>query len=280
MKLTANSANSRVGFFRFWSDRFSSGARNRQLISQLVKLRLTQQYKRTFLGSVWIVFGPLLGIAIWLVLNYSGVYKPGETSIPYAGYLLLSMSIWIFFTNFYKLIATCVSESGRMLMEVPLNMEAKIMERIMVAIVNFIIPFTLNIILLLILGVDFSFQSLLFFPTLIPLILVGISFGVFVSLIEVVFNDIYIIASQGLTLLMYFTPVVYTNNVDSPFLQSAFKYNPLTYLLSVPRDLLIGAPINNWANYWISAGLALVLFIIVIQFFFKSYSKIVERIFE
>lgn len=280
MKLTANSANSRVGFFRFWSDRASSVKRNQHLIKQLVILTLTQQYKRTFLGSVWLVLGPLLSVAIWLVLNYSGVYNPGETSIPYEGYLLLSMSIWIFFTNFFKLMATCVSESGRMLMEVPLEMEAKLAEKILVVLVNFIIPFAINIILLLFLGVKFSFSSLLFFPALIPLILVGVSFGVFVSLIEVVFNDIYIIASQGLTLLMYFTPVVYTNNVKSEFLQTMFKYNPLTYLVSVPRDLLIGEPVTNWNYYWISSAVALVLFIIVIQFFFKSVNKIVERIFE
>lgn len=266
--------------FQFWKDRIQSVKRNKHLIWQLLNLSLTNQYKRTFLGSVWLVLGPILSVTIWLILNYTGIYNPGESSVPYTGYLLLSMSIWIFFSNFFKLIATSVTESGSMLMEMPFDMEAKLVEKILVTIINFLIPFTLNIVVLLILGVRFDWSSLLFFPTLIPLILLGIAFGVFISLIEVVFNDILLVASQGITLLMYFTPVVYTDKVESPFLQQIISINPLTYLLGVPRDLLVGTPIVSWNEYWLSAGFALVVFILVIHFFFKSVYKIVERIFD
>ncbi len=268
------------GFIGFWQKRFSTVYRTRHLIRQLFFISLTNQYKKTFLGAVWIVLGPILSVTIWLILNYTGIYNPGETSIPYVGYLLLSMSIWIFFSNFFKLIATCVTESGSMLMEMPFDMEAKIVERILLSIVSFIIPFTLNMIVLLILGVEFSWSSLLFFPTIIPLILLGIAIGVFVSLIEVVFNDILLIAAQGLTLLMYLTPVVYSDKVDSEFLQSAINVNPLTYLLGVPRNLLVGEPVTQWNEYWISTGFTIVIFIVVIHFFFGSVYKIVERIFD
>ncbi len=266
--------------FRFWMDRIQSVRRNKHLIRQLFNLSLTNQYKRTFLGSAWIVIGPILSVTIWLILNYTGIYNPGESSVPYPGYLLLSMSIWIFFSNFFKLIATSVTESGSMLMEMPFDMEAKLVEKILIAIVNFLIPFALNIVILLLMGVEFSFSSLLFFPTLIPLMLLGIAFGVFISLIEVVFNDVLIVASQGLTLLMYFTPVVYTDRVNSPFLQQIIAVNPLTYLLGVPRNLLIGEPVTHWTEYWISVAIAIVAFVLVIHFFFKSVYKIVERIFD
>ncbi len=213
-------------------------------------------------------------------MNYSGIYNPGDTTIPYVGYLLLSMSIWLFFVSFFKQLATAVTESGRMLMEAPFEMEAKLMEKILLNLINFLIPLTLNIVLLLIMGVTFNASALLFFPTLIPLILLGITIGIFFSLIEVVFNDVYLIVNQGMNVLMFLTPVVYTNNVKSEFLQAIIKYNPLTYLLSIPRDLLVGAPIANWDGYWISSGIAIVLFVLVIHFFFNSVYKIVERIFE
>jgi lipopolysaccharide transport system permease protein len=280
MKLTSKTRGFSPSFFQFWKDRINAVRRNKHVIRQLLYLSLTNQYKKTFLGSVWLVLGPILSVTIWLILNYTGIYSPGETTVPYTGYLLLSMSIWIFFSNFFKLVATSVTESGSMLMEMPFDMEAKIVEKILLVIISFIIPFILNIFLLLFLGVKFSFSALLFFPTLVPLMLLGIAIGVFVSLIEVVFNDILLIASQGMTLLMYFTPVVYSDTVQSPFLQSIFKYNPITYLLGVPRNLLVGAPVNNWDAYWISSAFALLLFMVVIHFFFRSVYKIVERIFE
>ncbi|AEV32721.1 ABC transporter permease [Owenweeksia hongkongensis] len=280
MKVAYESTATSVGFFRFWQDRFKAVARNRQLIKQLLFLSLTEQYKKTLLGSIWLVINPILSILIWLIMNYSGIYQPGETTIPYVGYLLLSMSIWLFFVSFFKHLATGVTESGRMLMEAPFEMEAKLVEKVLLNIVNFAIPLTINMVVLIIMGVSFGWSSLWFLPTLIPLMLLGISIGVFFSLIEVVFNDIYLIVNQGMNVLMFLTPVVYTTKVNSEFLQTIIYYNPLTYLISIPRDLLIGAPIEDWSGYWVSSGFALLVFVFVMHFFFNSVYKIVERIFE
>lgn len=280
MRVAADSPNKGNGFIGFWQSRISSVRRNKQLIRQLLFLSLTEQYKKTWLGSLWLIVNPLLSILIWLIMNFSGIYQPGETSIPYVGYILLSMSIWLFFVSFFKQIATAVTESSRMLMEAPFEMEAKLVEKILLNIINFIIPLSINLIVLLAMGVSFGWSSLWFLPALIPLMLLGISIGVFFSLIEVVFNDIYLIVNQGMGVLMFLTPVVYTTKVDSDFLQRIILVNPITYLLSVPRDLLIGDPVTSWTGYWISAGLALFVFILVIHFFFNSVYKIVERIFE
>ena len=280
MRVAADSPNKGNGFIGFWQSRISSVRRNKQLIRQLLFLSLTEQYKKTWLGSLWLIVNPLLSILIWLIMNFSGIYQPGETSIPYVGYILLSMSIWLFFVSFFQQIATAVKESSRMLMEAPFEMEAKLVEKILLNIINFIIPLSINLIVLLAMGVSFGWSSLWFLPTLIPLMLLGISIGVFFSLIEVVFNDIYLIVNQGMGVLMFLTPVVYTTKVDSEFLQRIIQVNPITYLLSVPRDLLIGDPVTSWTGYWISAGLALFVFILVIHFFFNSVYKIVERIFE
>jgi lipopolysaccharide transport system permease protein len=272
MRVAADSPNKGNGFIGFWQSRISSVKRNKQLIKQLLFLSLTEQYKKTWLGSLWLIVNPLLSILIWLIMNFSGIYQPGETSIPYVGYILLSMSIWLFFVSFFKQIATAVTESSRMLMEAPFEMEAKLVEKILLNVINFIV--------LLAMGVSFGWSSLWFLPALVPLMLLGISIGVFFSLIEVVFNDIYLIVNQGMGVLMFLTPVVYTTKVDSDFLQRIIQVNPITYLLSVPRDLLIGDPVTSWTGYWISAGLALFVFILVIHFFFNSVYKIVERIFE
>jgi len=280
MVSTTEQEPKRIPIISFWSDRIAAVKRNKQLINQLLFLSLTEQYKKTILGSVWLFIHPLLSIFIWLIMNYSGIYNPGETNIPYVGYILLSMSIWIFFTSFFKQLATSVTESGRMLMEAPFEMEAKIAEKVLLNCINFAIPLVLNIIILLAMGVRFDWSALLFLPALIPLMLIGISVGVFFSLIEVVFNDIFLIVNQGMNVLMFLTPVVYTKNVDSEFLQTVIKYNPLSYLIDIPRNLLVGEGVGDLTGYWIATGIAVVSFIAVIHFFFNSVYKIVERIFE
>jgi lipopolysaccharide transport system permease protein len=277
---SASKINSVSSPLLFWRKRIEALRNNRYLIIRLFQLSLTEQFKRTFLGSLWLVLGPLLGIIIWLILNYTGLYNPGETGIPYPAYLLLSMTLWNFFTGFFRLLSTTVTESGRFLLEVPFQMEAKLAEKTLLALVHLAIPMALNIIVLSLMGISFSLNSLLSIPALLPLILLGMSIGIFISLIEVVFNDILLIAGQGMTLLMYLTPVVYSEQVNSTLLRTVIQFNPLTYLIGVPRNLLVGLPVENWGAYWLSAVGSALVFLAVVWLFFRSVSKIIERILE
>ncbi len=271
---------SRFNIFCTWKEIVINLKQNWELVKQLLILSLTRQYKKTFLGSSWLFIQPIIGIIVWIILHSSGVYSPGDSTIPYPAYILLSMSIWTFFANFFKNIGTSVTESGRMLMEVAFPLEIKIVERTLFTIINFSIPLCLSIIVLLVLGVELQLSSLLFIPAIIPLMLFGIAISVFFSLLEVVFNDMFLIVNQGLGLLMYLTPVVYTKNVDSELLQLIIKYNPLSYLISIPRDILTGTTITDWNGYWISVLFVVILFIVVIQFFILSAKKIIEKILE
>lgn len=79
---------------------------------------------------------------------------------------------------------------------------------------------------------------------------------------------------------MYITPVVYSNDVNSSLLQKIIKHNPLTYLISVPRDLLIGIKPAYMQGFWISTLIVTLFFIIVVQFYYFSVNKIVEKILE
>lgn len=279
MNINSNRLKER-GIISFWKARIDSVVRNRFLIKELLYLSLTEQYKKSLLGKFWVLIYPFLSISAWLVLNYAGMYEPGATKIPYVAYLLLSMSIWLFFTSFFKHLATSVTESGKMLMEAPFEMEAKIVEKILLSIINLLIPLSISLLVLLVMGVEFSWSIIFAIPTLIPLMLMGISIGVFFSLIEVIFNDIYLAVNQGMNVLMFLTPVVYTEKVDSPLIQQIITYNPLTYLISVPRNFLVGEPIEDWTGFIYSSLLAFFIFIIVIHFFFNSVYKIVEKILD
>ena len=280
MKITAYGKGYSRGFFQFWKDRYTNVRNNRTLIWQLLVLSLTQQYKKTLLGSLWLLITPILGILVWLVLHYAGIYNPGETSIPFAGFILLSTSIWNLFISFFLNLGASASESGMMVLEAPFNMEIKLVEKTLFTLVNFAIPLMLNLIVLIALGVPLGWSALLFIPALLPLMILGVAIGTFFSLIEVVLHDVYIVAHKAMGVLMFLTPVVYSENVDSAFLQTIIRYNPLTYLISVPRNLLMNSPVENISYYWLAAALSIFLFVASVHFYFNSVYKIVEKILE
>ena len=256
-----------------WKRIFRNLKKSKELLNQLFYINLTSQFKKTILGSSWLFFDPVISILVWLLLHKAGVFSPGEMNIPYPAYILLSMSI-------FNTIGTSVTEAGRMLLEVSFPMEIKIAEKSLINVVNFIIPLVINIVVLIILGVPFSLQSLLFIPALIPLALLGMAFGIFSSLIEVVFHDLFLLFKRSLRLLMYITPIIYSKNVNSDILQTIMKYNPLNYLISVPRELLTGNEVTDMSSYWISGAIALLIFLVVMQIYYHTVNKVIEKILE
>ena len=263
-----------------WKQIFRNLKRSKELLYQLFYINLTSQFKKTILGSSWLFFDPVISILVWLLLHKAGVFTPGEMNIPYPAYILLSMSIWTFFVGFFNTIGTSVTEAGRMLLEVSFPMEIKIAEKSLINVVNFIIPLLISVVVLIILGVSFTLQSLLFIPALIPLAFLGMSIGIFSSLIEVVFHDLFLLIKRSLRLLMYITPIVYSKNVNSDILQTIMKYNPLNYLISLPRELLTNNEVTNISSYWISCAIALLAFLVVMQIYYHTVNKVIEKILE
>lgn len=248
------------------------------LIRLLMRIELTAQFKKTILGQSWLLINPLINLAIWLLFKYSGVFQPGNTGIAYPAYLLLSLSLWTFFVGFFEYIGNSLTQSARILREVQLPVEVIVAQKVAANWVSFAIPLLLNIVVLLLFGVRFTLSSLLFIPALFPLMLLGVLLGLFFSLIEVVAHDIYLLFRRSLKLLMYLTPVVYSQSIESQLLQTIMHYNPLTSLLVLPRNLLVGIPVGNWSNFALWTGIVVILFIVVLQLFYHSARYTIERI--
>jgi len=76
-----------------WSDILSNIKNYRFLIIQLVRIDILSGYKKSYVGILWMVIYPILSVIIWVILNGAGIIQPGESSIPYPAYVLLSTSI-------------------------------------------------------------------------------------------------------------------------------------------------------------------------------------------
>ena len=71
----------------------------RELIWQLFKRDFLMQYKKSFFGVGWILLAPLIGFASWVFMNAAGVLKPGDMNFPYPAFVLISTTLWGFFSS-------------------------------------------------------------------------------------------------------------------------------------------------------------------------------------
>ena len=266
-----------LGFFKSWVVMARNIVNSRELIWQLFKRDFFASYKKSFIGITWIFVAPIMGIVSWVFLNMTGMLHPGEVGVPYPAYVLIGSSMWGLFMGFFNSANATLSAGQALVMQVNYPHEALLFKQTAQHLANFSIAFIINIAVLLAFKVIPGWQ-IIFFPLVaIPLFFLGAAIGLIASMISIVAVDISRIINMGMGLLMYLTPIIYSDKVTSPLAQSIIKWNPLTYLVCSTRDIIIYGKLYNVSGYFICTGLSFLLFMISWRLFFVSEDRIIER---
>jgi lipopolysaccharide transport system permease protein len=266
-----------LGFFETWAVMAKNIVNSRELIWQLFKRDFLASYKKSFIGITWIFIAPIMGIVSWVFLNITGMLHPGEVGVPYPVYVLIGTSMWGLFMGFFNSANATLSAGQALVMQVNYPHEALLFKQTAQHLSSFSIAFLMNIAILLAFKVMPGWQ-IIFFPLVaIPLFFLGAAIGLVTSMISIVAVDISRTINMGMGLLMYMTPVIYSDKVDSQLAQTIIKWNPLTYLVCSARDIIIYGSLYNPIGYFICAGLSFLLFMISWRLFYVSEDRIIER---
>ncbi|MDY7038256.1 MAG: ABC transporter permease [Thermodesulfobacteriota bacterium] len=266
-----------LGFFRTWVVMAKNIVNSRELIWQLFKRDFFASYKKSFIGITWIFVAPIMGIVSWVFLNMTGMLHPGEVGVPYPVYVLIGSSMWGLFMGFFNSANATLSAGQALVMQVNYPHEALLFKQTAQHLANFSIAFLINIAVLLAFKVIPGWQIIFFPMVAIPLFFLGAAIGLIASMISIVAVDISRIINMGMGLLMYLTPIIYSDKVTSPLAQSIIKWNPLTYLVCSTRDIIIYGKLYNASGYFICTGVSFLLFMISWRLFFVSEDRIIER---
>lgn len=247
-------------------------------IFQLVRISFIGQFKRSFFGLLWLFLLPLIAVVAWVLLHGAGIVEPGDTNIPYPAFVLLSTSIWGFFADMAKSASTILNDRSGMIIMTRFPHEVLVVERVVVHVIRFIIPFLINIAVLLLFGVRFTWLVLLFPLTLLPLLLLGLALGLIVTLLRVVAFDLAKLFDQGINFLMFLTPVVYAPQVSISWLSKVIHYNPLTYLIGFSRDVLTEGTFYEPITWAFCFILSLIFFLFAVRIFLIAEKRMVERL--
>lgn len=156
--------------------------------------------------------------------------------------------------------------------------EVLVMEKIWVHILRFTIPFVINLVVLLLFGIQFTWVALLFPFTLLPLLALGIGLGLIISLFRVVAVDIAQLFDRGIGFLMFLTPVIYTDEIKIEWLSKIVTYNPLTYLVGFSRDVLTQGTFFEPPTYGLCIFLTIIFFLFAFRIFLIGEPRVIERL--
>ncbi len=250
---------------------------SRELIWQLFKRDFFASYKKSFIGVSWIFIAPLAGIVSWVFLQKTGMLHPGDMEIPYPVYVLIGTSMWGLFMGFFNSANATLSAGQALVMQVNYPHEALLFKQTAQHLANFIITFVMNIAVLLAFKVMPSW-GIIFFPIVaLPMFFLGAGIGLVTSMISIVAVDVSRFINMGMGLMMWVTPVIYSDKVENPIVQTIIKWNPLTYLVCSTRDIILYGKLYHPTGYFICAGLSFLFFMISWRLFFVSEDRIIER---
>jgi len=193
---------------------------SRELIWQLFKRDFFSSYKKSFIGITWIFVAPIMGIVSWVFLNMTGMLHPGEVGVPYPVYVLIGTSMWGLFMGFFDSAKETLSAGQTLVMQVNYPHEALLFKQTAQHLANFSIAFVMNIAVLLAFKVIPGWQIIFFPLVVLPLFFLGAAVGLVASMISIVAVDINRVINMGMGLLMYMTPVIYSDKVDSQLAQT------------------------------------------------------------
>lgn len=266
-----------LGFFKIWQVMIRNIIESRDLIIQIFKRDFLAGYKKTFLGWSWLIVSPLIGIISWVFMQKTGILNPGKIDIPYPVYVLIGTSMWGLFTSIITFSSATLSAGSDLIMQVNYPHEALLVKQIAQVLASFIISFAFIIAVMLLFGI-FPSWEIIFFPiVIIPMFLLGLAIGLIVSMISVITVEINNVINVVLSVLLFTTPIIYSNNVENSFVLYMIKWNPLTHLICSARDILLYGRLYHTWGYIIVSTLSLLLFLFSWRTFYVSENKLVER---
>jgi len=234
-------------------------------------------FRQSFLGILWAFIPPFFTAAAWVFLNLTGAVNISDTGVPYPVYVFCGTILFQTFLESLNAPAVAVNNGKGMLSKLNFPREALLLNAFYSLLFN--LGFKLIALVIIALALRFHFGwSLLLFPSgVMGSILLGFSIGVFLIPFQMLYTDFGRMIALGGQVLMYLTPVVYPMPA-SGVLYYINKFNPITYIITVPRAWFTGQDAGSLLPFLSVCGFSLIILFLGWVLYRITMPIIIERV--
>ena len=252
---------------------------SRHVIAQLFWRDFIAQFRQKILGYFWALLNPILGIISFLFLFFIGVLRPGDGEIPYTVYVLVGSTIWGCLPGAMGAVGGGLQAQSDLIMRTRIPKLALAVSSLAGLLYGIVISMVTMAAVLLVMGRTPSWWFLIYPLLVLPLVLLGTAAGLVLSVVGPIARDLIALATQALAFVMYVTPVIYLHStIQNPLVKRIIDWNPITYLVDIPRSLICLGHAEN-INAFIGVALAtIVLVTIALRIFYLLEDLVAERL--
>lgn len=252
---------------------------SRHVIVRLFWRDFIAQFRQKILGYFWALLSPLLGIASFLFLFLIGVLHPGEGEIPYTLYALVGSTIWGGLPGAMGAVSGGLQAQADLIMRTRIPKLALAVSSLAALVYGIGISMLTMVIIFIIMGFPPSWWFLAYPLLVLPMMMIGTAAGLVLSVLGAIARDLVPMATQALGLLMFLTPVVYLRStLQNPLVRALIDWNPITYLVDVPRSIVCLGYAQNVGVYLGVALGALALVVVGLRIFYLLEDLVAERL--
>jgi lipopolysaccharide transport system permease protein len=265
------------GYLQIFREIYSEIRSNRWLIYQLFRRDFVTGYRQSLFGVLWAFIVPIVSVVAFLLLNQSGLLVLGNLSAPYPVYALLGLAIWQLFSTGIIAGSYSLVQAGYMISKINFSKKALVIASLGKTLVTFVIQLGLVFASFVLLGFVPTIWILLIPFLVIPIVLATLGLSFLFSILNGIIRDFGSLLSMLTTFVLFGTPILYSRP-DIGLLSQVTTYNPLYYLISVPRDLALTGNTSEWLGFIVSSVLGITIFLFSLIVFHLTEARLAERI--
>jgi len=238
------------------------------LFEELVKRDFKKRYKRTVLGIVWSMLGPLLQL---MVMYMVFVHFFGRDIPHFMVYVFSGLLVFTFFRDSTGQGMQSLMANSGIFTKIKIPKYLFLFSRNVASLVNFMLSLLIFFIFAAVDGVPFQSNFLLLIYPVITLMLFNIGLGLVLSALFVFFKDVQYLYDIFTMLLMWLSAVFYSIDTFSITVQRLFLLNPVFVHIHYFRLVVLHGLVPAWHIHAI-CGLYAAAALLVGGLFYKKFN--------
>ena len=238
------------------------------LFSELVKRDFKKRYKRTYLGILWSMLGPLFHLLI-MVLVFTHFF--GRDIPHFVVHVFIGIKVYSFFRESTSSGMQSIVSNGGIITKLKVPKYLFLFSKNVASLINFGLMLVIFFIFVVADGVSLHPRFVLLIYPIITLTLFNIGVGLVLSALYVFFKDMQYLYDIFTMFLMWLSAIFYSVDSFPMHIQRLFLFNPLFTHIHYFRLVVLHGVVPAWHIHILCAGYALVA-LGVGAFFYKRYN--------
>ena len=252
-------------------------SRNKWLTWQLFKRDFFAIYRQSFMGFLWAFIVPLVSVGSFIILSNAGLFQIGRIDVPYPIYAILGMAFWQLFSMGLIASTNSLVNAGTMITKINFSKKSLIIASVGQSVISFAVQFGLVCGLFVYYQKEPSLAIMLVPLLVLPIVLLTLGLGLLLSLLNGIMRDTGNLITLLMTFLMFLTPILYVKPATG-VLATVTAFNPIYYLISAVRELILTGTVSELRGFALSALLSVAIFAVSLVIFHLTETRVAERI--